>query len=61
VARRIRSIEKFYDLIGNPARDLPACSIVPQPTTLPLSPNMKEEGENMKDGQRNDEKKRIRQ
>jgi hypothetical protein len=35
----IRSIEKFNDLIGNPTRDLPACSIVPQPTTLPRAPN----------------------
>jgi hypothetical protein len=25
-------------LIGTPSRDLPACSIVPQPTTLPRSP-----------------------
>jgi hypothetical protein len=32
---RIRSIEKCNDLIGNRPRDLPACSIVPQPTTLP--------------------------
>jgi hypothetical protein len=35
VAGRIRSIEKSNDLIGNRIRDLPACSIVPQPTTLP--------------------------
>jgi hypothetical protein len=34
-AARIRSIEKSNDLIGNRTRDLPACSIVPQPTTLP--------------------------
>jgi hypothetical protein len=33
-ARRIRSIEKS-NKIGNRTRDLPACSIVPQPTTLP--------------------------
>jgi hypothetical protein len=33
-AGRIRSIEKSNDLIGNRAPDL-ACSIVPQPTTLP--------------------------
>jgi hypothetical protein len=32
--RRIRSIEKSNDTIGNRTRDLPACSIVPQPTTL---------------------------
>jgi hypothetical protein len=31
------SIEKSNDLIGNRTRDLPACSIVPQPTTLPLA------------------------
>jgi hypothetical protein len=29
------SIEKSNDLILNRNRDLPACSIVPQPTTLP--------------------------
>jgi hypothetical protein len=34
-AGRIRSIEKCNDLIGNRTRDLEACSIVPQPTTLP--------------------------
>jgi hypothetical protein len=34
-AGRIRSIEKPNDLIGNWTRDLPACNIVPQPTTLP--------------------------
>jgi hypothetical protein len=38
-AGRIRSIEKSNDLIGNWTRDLPACSIVPQPTTLPLAPS----------------------
>jgi hypothetical protein len=32
-AGRIRSIEKSNDLIGIRSRDLPACSIVPQPTT----------------------------
>jgi hypothetical protein len=37
-ARRIWSIEKSTDLIGNRTRDLPACSIVPQPTTLPSTP-----------------------
>jgi hypothetical protein len=35
---RIRSIEKSNDLIGIRTRDLPACSIVPQPTTLPRAP-----------------------
>jgi hypothetical protein len=34
-AGRIRSIEKSSDLIKNRIRDLPACSVVPQPTTLP--------------------------
>jgi hypothetical protein len=34
-AGRIRSIEKIH-LIGTRTRDLPACSIVPQPTTSVL-------------------------
>jgi hypothetical protein len=34
-AGRIRSIKKSSDLIGNWTRDLPACRIVPEPTTLP--------------------------
>jgi hypothetical protein len=33
-AGRIRPIEKCNDLIGNRTRDLPPCSLVPQPTTL---------------------------
>jgi hypothetical protein len=37
-AERIRSIEKSNDLMGNRTRDLPACNIVPQPTTLPPAP-----------------------
>jgi hypothetical protein len=37
VAGRIKSIEKIH-LIGTRIRDLPACSIVPQPTTLPRAP-----------------------
>jgi hypothetical protein len=37
VAGRIRSIEKIH-LIGTRTHDLSACSIVPQPTTLPRSP-----------------------
>jgi hypothetical protein len=37
-AGRIRSSEKSSDLIGNRTRDLPVCSIVPQPTTLPRAP-----------------------
>jgi hypothetical protein len=34
---RIRSIEKI-NIIGTRTRDLPACSIMPQPTTLPCVP-----------------------
>jgi hypothetical protein len=34
-AGRIRSIEKSNYLIGNRTRDLPACSPLPQPSTLP--------------------------
>jgi hypothetical protein len=34
VAARITSIEKSSDLIRNQTRYLPACSIVPQTTTL---------------------------
>jgi hypothetical protein len=37
VAGRIRSIEKSND-IANRTRDLPACSIVPQPTMLQHTP-----------------------
>jgi hypothetical protein len=37
-AGRIRWIEKFSDVIGNLTRNLPACSIVPQPTMLPRGP-----------------------
>jgi hypothetical protein len=32
VTGRIRSIEKFSDLIGKRTRDLPACNIAPQVT-----------------------------
>jgi hypothetical protein len=35
VAGRVRSIEKSNDLIGIQTHNLPACSTVPQPTTLP--------------------------
>jgi hypothetical protein len=42
VAGRIRSIEKSSDLIGIRIRDLPACSIVLQPTMLPHAPNSSE-------------------
>jgi hypothetical protein len=38
-AGRIRSIEKSIDLIRNRTRDIPACSIVPQPTSLPRAPH----------------------
>jgi hypothetical protein len=38
VAGRSRSIEKSNDLIGNQTCDLPACSIVPQPTALLHAP-----------------------
>jgi hypothetical protein len=31
-------LKKFNYLIGTPTCDLPACSIVPQPTTLPRAP-----------------------
>jgi hypothetical protein len=37
---RIRSIEKSSDLIGHRNRDLPACSIVLHPTTLPRAPKV---------------------
>jgi hypothetical protein len=37
-AGKIRSIEKSNNLIGTRTRDLPARSIVPQPTTLPHAP-----------------------
>jgi hypothetical protein len=40
-AGSIRSTEKkSSDLIGNPTYGLPACSIVPQPTTLPRASSM---------------------
>jgi len=38
VARRIMSMKKFNDAIGNRTHDLPACSAVPQPTAPPRSP-----------------------
>jgi uncharacterized lipoprotein YbaY len=31
---RLRNLKKSNDLIGNRNRELPACSIVPQPTAL---------------------------
>jgi hypothetical protein len=39
-AGRITSIEKSNYLIGKRTRYFPACSIVPQPTTLPRSPRV---------------------
>jgi len=33
------SMKKSNDNIGNRTRDLPACSAVPQPTALPLTPS----------------------
>jgi hypothetical protein len=36
-AERIRSIKKSNNLIVNRTRDLPACSEVAQPTSLPCS------------------------
>jgi hypothetical protein len=38
VAGRFRAIKKSSDLIGNRTRDLPACSEVPQPSTLLHAP-----------------------
>jgi hypothetical protein len=32
--------EKSNDLTGNRTRDLPVCSIVPEPTTLPRAPKL---------------------
>jgi hypothetical protein len=33
-------LKKSSDLIENKTGDLPACSIVPQPTTLPCAPDL---------------------
>ena len=33
-------MKKSNDTIGNRTRDLPACSAVPQPTTLPRAPKV---------------------
>jgi hypothetical protein len=38
VAERISSLQKFNDLIVTLTRNLPACKIEPQPTTLPYTP-----------------------
>jgi hypothetical protein len=45
-AGRIRSIE--IDLIGTRTGDFPACSIVPQPTTLPRALKKKVETEEIR-------------
>jgi hypothetical protein len=39
MAGRIRSTEKFNDLIANRTRILPVCSIGSQQTTLPRAPS----------------------
>jgi hypothetical protein len=39
-SRRIRSIQKYNDLIGNRTCDLPARSVPSQPTPLPLVFNL---------------------
>jgi hypothetical protein len=39
VVVRIKSVETFSDAIRNGNRGLPACSIVPQPTTPPHVPS----------------------
>jgi hypothetical protein len=36
----LRKLKKSNDLTGNRNGDLPACSIVPQPATLPRAPIM---------------------
>jgi hypothetical protein len=41
-AGRFRLIEKSNDLIGNRTRDLRACRLVPQPTTLPRAPSARD-------------------
>jgi hypothetical protein len=33
-------LKKLNDFIGTRIRDLPACSIMPQPTTLPRAPKV---------------------
>jgi hypothetical protein len=35
----LSKLEKFNDLNGNRTSDLPACGIVPQPTTLLRAPH----------------------
>ena len=38
---KIMSMKTFHDPIGNRTRDLPVCSVVPQPTALPRAPTRK--------------------
>jgi len=38
-AGRIMSMKNSNDTIGNRTRDLPTCSVVPQPTALPRAPS----------------------
>jgi hypothetical protein len=37
-------LKKFNDLNWTRTRDLPSCSILPQPTTLPLAPALNDSG-----------------
>jgi hypothetical protein len=46
-------LKKFNDLIGNKTLDLPACSIVPQPTMLPRAPRIRIRCHNSKTPGRN--------
>jgi hypothetical protein len=41
MAGKIKQAENSSDPIENRTRDLPACSIVPHPTTLPRAPKNK--------------------
>jgi hypothetical protein len=41
----LSQLKKSSDIIGIWTRDLPACSIVPQPTTLPRAPNLEMTGQ----------------
>jgi hypothetical protein len=36
----LSTLKKYNDIIGNRTRELPACSIVPQSTTLPRAPGV---------------------
>jgi hypothetical protein len=42
-------LKKFNELIGTRTRDLPACSIAPQLTTLPRTPQSKSHAEIVKE------------